>query len=369
MESMLDRYLAGQSTAEEEAQVHKWLEQTADTNNAWAQLKPDEQKEWLAATYAGIQQHITANGKVVRFNWRKWAVAAAILVSLSVGTWYLLLDRKEQPEQGTVTNTVRDKPPGSDKATLVLANGKEILLDTASGKVASEGKVAVFNGAGAVRYQGAEEAMAYNMIRTPRGGQYAVILADGSKVWLNAASSLRFPVSFPGSERKVELTGEAYFDVAHNPKKPFHVLVNNAEVTVLGTEFNINAYAEEPAARTTLLQGRVAVSYQQQNAQLKPGQQAVVQSDQLKVVETDTTAAVAWRKGFFEFDKLDLPSIMRQINRWYDIDVSYEGRTPNISLGGRIGRNLPLSDILTMLKAQGAQFRVEENRIVVLPTP
>lgn len=216
---------------------------------------------------------------------------------------------------------------------------------------------------------------AYHTILTPRGGQYEIELPDGSKVWLNSASSLRFPSSFTGTQRNVELTGEGYFEIAGNPRMPFIVNVKTLTgeeqtVRVLGTQFNIMAYPEEQRIRTTLLQGGVQISRKEMTATLTPGKQAVFDSAHLhfKLTQVDTRQVVAWKNGLFEFDHTDLTTIMRQLARWYDIEVIYRTSPDKTPLGGSISRNLQLPEVLALLEAQGINhFKIEGRKVLVLP--
>jgi ferric-dicitrate binding protein FerR (iron transport regulator) len=209
----------------------------------------------------------------------------------------------------------------------------------------------------------------YNTVSTPRGGQYQLTLSDGSKVWLNASSSLRFPTAFPGTERRVEITGEAYFEVAGNESKPFVVdIAGKGEVEVLGTQFNINAYEDEPAIKTTLLEGKVKVSESNgsQSSVLKPGQQAQLANGIRVMDNVDMEEIMAWKTGWFYFDRQELPAIMRQVSRWYDVDVRYEGRISKKSFSGIVGRDNDIKDVLKIMENAGIRFRIEGSSITVL---
>jgi ferric-dicitrate binding protein FerR (iron transport regulator) len=217
----------------------------------------------------------------------------------------------------------------------------------------------------------------YNKITTPRGGQYKVVLPDGSKVWLNAASSLRFPIAFAGDERSVLLTGEAYFEINPQPapggngkKLPFIVNANGVKVSVLGTHFDVMAYADEATLQTTLLEGSVKVSSGNASGLLKPGQQAQVQDGKIKVIKTDAGSAVAWKDGFFNFEQgADVPEVMRQISRWYNVDVVYEKSVPQREFDGKISRDEKIADLVKILETNNINVRLDEKerRIVVMP--
>jgi ferric-dicitrate binding protein FerR (iron transport regulator) len=209
----------------------------------------------------------------------------------------------------------------------------------------------------------------FNTIETPKGGKFQIRLPDGSKVWLNAASSIRFPAKFAGSKRKVELRGEAYFEVAHDESKIFEVNARNQTVQVLGTHFNINAYEDEPSVNTTLLEGSVRISDVRTNVSqlLKPGEQSQL-SEQIEIINLkNTNEAVAWKDGYFQFDEADIKTVMRQIERWYDVSVVYEGNLPNYRFAGEIERNLSLLQVLKVLEKTNVHFRLEGREVIVMP--
>lgn len=321
-----------------------------------------------------IDQQIT--NKPVRriFPYYKVAVAAAVLAFLTIGA-YFILHRNQPVQQMARSEYKNDIAPGGNKAVLTLGNGKTITLTGAkNGVLASEGNTAINKTAdGRVAYNAGESAenapaVTYNTITTPRAGTYQVTLPDGSQVWLNAASSIRFPTAFAGKDRKVEITGEAYFEVAHNEEKPFKVLTATQEVTVLGTHFNINAYADEPAVKTTLLQGSVEVtkSADHQIAMLKPGEQAIL-SGNIQVVQANLDQEVAWKNGDFIFNEEALPNIMRQVSRWYDVDIAYPPNMKNMKFNGMVSRSKNISAVLKMIELTGkVHFTVEGRRVAVM---
>jgi ferric-dicitrate binding protein FerR (iron transport regulator) len=210
---------------------------------------------------------------------------------------------------------------------------------------------------------------------TPRGGQYRLVLPDGSRVWLNAVSSIRFPTAFTGQERKVEISGEAYFEVVKDPSRPFRVLVRpaagnrNMEVEVLGTHFNINAYQDEPAIKTTLLEGSVKVTNGTDHTMIRPGQQTQLSINGVtKVIQdADVSEAVAWKEGRFQFNDTELKTIMRQVMRWYDVDLEYKGNVPDRYFTADISRNKTLSGVLTILKLSDVDFRLDGKKLTVTP--
>jgi transmembrane sensor len=309
------------------------------------------------------------------------AAAAAAIIFLSGAGIYLL--RKHKPEKRLVRTekltppVSHDIPPGGNKAKLTLADGSTISLDSLqNGDLARQGNAKIVKlKSGGLAYQvaasnkpQATSLATYNILSTPPGGQYQLVLADGSKVWLNAASSLRFPTTFAGKERSVEITGEAYFEIKKNAEMPFRVKVRDAEVEVLGTSFNVMAYNNENAIKTTLLEGAVKVSKGNKSALLQPGQQAAlnVSSSVINVRETDVEEAVAWKNGLFQFNSDDIGTIMRQLGRWYDVETGYEGKIPDWHFTGSIGRNIPLSKVLKMLEVNDFHFRIEGKKIIVL---
>lgn len=278
--------------------------------------------------------------------------------------------------------TVNDIEAGENKAILTLGDGSKIILDDAkNGILANQGGNSVLKAAqGEVIYsfindvkdpltEDQQVPVIYNTIETPKGGKFQIVLPDGSKVWLNAASSLRFPTVFNGSKRQVELKGEAYFEVSHDKSKIFEVNTRNQVVQVLGTHFNINAYLDEPTVNTTLLEGSVRVSDLRTNMSqlLKPGEQSQL-SEQIDVINLkDTNEAVAWKEGYFQFDEADIKTVMRQIERWYDVSVVYEGNLPNYRFGGEIERNLSLLQVLKVLEKTKVHFRLEGREVIVMP--
>jgi ferric-dicitrate binding protein FerR (iron transport regulator) len=268
--------------------------------------------------------------------------------------------------------------PGGNKALLILANGSTVTLDSAKdGVLATQGDTKVEKLAGGkLAYategrtgDGTAPAVLYNTVRTPNGGQYQVTLPDGSRVWLNAATSLRFPTTFAGADRTVELNGEAYFEVAPLKDHPFQVKVGHMTVNVLGTHFNVMAYGDEESIRTTLLSGAVRIEGGNSPKRLEPGQEARLNplTMNMVVAEADTDQAVAWKNGLFQFDGAGLKEVMRQVARWYDVDIQYEG-TVERHFSGYIARSAPLTEVLHMLERAGkTQFTLEGRTVTVKP--
>lgn len=327
--------------------------------------------------------------KLNRFRVR-WAAAAVMLLMAGAATWWISTQRSPENVPTVVVNNGTQPQPGGDKAILVLSNGEKIVLDSsAAGQLAvQQGSLVVKSDEGQIDYQQKQqqvsiaEKTAYNTLTTPRGGQYRLTLPDGSKVWLNAASSITYPTRFSGSERVVSVTGEAYFEIEKmaapksGKKMPFKVKVTGLasnekemEINVLGTHFNVNAYAEEPTARTTLLEGSVKLAKGTDQYLLQPGQQAQLGNDGgIRIVtNVNTEEVLAWKNGFFYFDHTDLRTVMRQIARWYDVSIEYQPGVPNMIFGGEIHRNSNLEDVLKMLEVLKLRFIIDHKKIIVFP--
>lgn len=314
------------------------------------------------------------------FPWQRVAAAAAIILMIGTGTFFLFFktSKNEITKKENPNPIQNDVAPGGNKAVLTLADGTTIILDNAAnGTLTKQGNTKILKQDGQLAYNALNDPsislrtteVLYNTIATPRGGQYQLTLSDGSKVWLNAASSIRFPVSFSGKERKVEITGEAYFEVAKNASIPFKVNVaGKGEVEVLGTHFNINSYADEATINTTLLEGKVKVSSSVNSEFLSPGQQALLNLNGQITLNTNADAeeVMAWKNGLFNFNSLNIENIMRQISRWYDVDVTYEGKISKETFSGIVGRNSNASQVLKIIEEGGVKFRIEGKKIVVL---
>lgn len=301
---------------------------------------------------------------VMRF---RWMAVAACLLLLGTGTWFLTRTiQKNVP----VPMAKTDIPAGGNKAILTLSGGQQIVLDSSrQGNVVNLGNIQITKTASSeLKYQALAPAaggpIVYNTLSTPRGGQYQLTLQDGTKVWLNAASSLKYPMSFNGPERVVELTGEGYFEVARNIKQPFIVRFNGVEIKVLGTEFNVMAYNDEPGgSQTTLINGGVAVSVGAERRLLSPGEAAVVDG-RIRVKEVDVQPVIAWKNGEIALNNEDLASVMRQISRWYDVNVSFNGAVPRWRTGGMVKRNVNLSALLAFFEENGLHSTVNGRNIV-----
>lgn len=376
-QELLEKYKLGICTPEEKAFLDRWyLEESARQPMPEA---PEDSVKEEQIIWNRILETLPAEPKILRLKkWYSIAAAAAILVFLSIGLYYAV----NKPVYQQVVRTQIHKSdigPGGNKAILTLANGKKIVLNGArNGLLATQRNTEIKKTEdGKITYT-ADQSLSdkssanvqYNTITTPRGGQYQVTLPDGSRVFLNAASSLSFPTAFNGNERKVELTGEAYFEVAHNAVKPFKVSNNGQTVEVLGTHFNINAYSDERLIKTTLLEGSVRVSHAQKTAILKPGQQAQISNNYTDqdisiIPNADIEEAVAWKNGLFILDDHIQP-VMRMISRWYDVDVVYDGAAPDDIFGGEVPRLKNISEVLKMLQlTQKVHFKIDGRKIIV----
>jgi ferric-dicitrate binding protein FerR (iron transport regulator) len=299
------------------------------------------------------------------------SLAAAIVAGMiATGVHVSLRDKQAAPVAAIQRQLL---PPGASKAMLTLADGTVIPLDSANnGALARQGNTQIVSRNGALSYSagGHVDKVMYNTVVTPSGGQYQLTLADGSRVWLNAASSIRFPTAFTGKERIVEITGEAFFEIAQRADMPFQVKVQDMQVNVLGTSFNIMAYRDEQAIKTTLVDGAVQLKHGDQASILKPGLQASLagREGRFVIATADMEQTLAWKEGKFRFRNTNIRTIMRQLSRWYNIDVSYEGDVSDIDLTGVISRREEAGKLLTALEAtQRVQFEVNGNNVTVKP--
>jgi transmembrane sensor len=347
--------------------------------------KMDSKVVWEAVVKANPE---LKKGTVLSFFLPTVKYAAAVILIAGLGGYWILSRTKNKPEAKRETAQIsvnNDVAPGQYKARLTLADGSTVVLDsvTANSHLQQGGtKLYANNGQLVYEQKGKQKEVLYNTLTTSKGEMYAMLLSDGSKVWLNSQSSIRYPVVFNDNVRKVEVTGEAYFEVApavsllpngEKSKRPFIVEANGMEVEVLGTHFNINNYADEEATKTTLLEGKVRVHSAKNNAQtiLMPGEQAVVprgQNERIVVDKgVDVDAEVAWRFGYFNFNNADLKTMMRQLERWYDVEVEYQDKVPDAEFIGKIPRELTLSQVLNGLQGQNVHFKISGKKIIVTP--
>jgi len=320
-----------------------------------------------------IDEQINFRQKNFRLTYlrKKYMVAAVVFLAVSITAYYFT---KSSDHLATPGQQYSHILPGKNKATLTLSNGRKIALDdVADGEIAQQAGIRITKSSdGQLIYTavngGNTTTVAQNTISTPKGGQYQLILPDGTKVYLNAASTLSYPTAFQGKERLVTLNGEAYFEVAKNKRLPFKVQSRQQTVEVLGTHFNVNSYADESAIRTTLLEGAVKVSAGSNTQVIRPGQQAILNkntADRIMTAEVNTDQVVAWKNGVFSFENEDLRSVMRQISRWYDVEVIYAGIPSDEKYYGEISKNSKLGEVFKILELNNVHFDVEGKTIKV----
>ena len=401
---LYQRYMEQTSTEEERRELmnlikqdemapafHQLIDNSYDNNLVDEEMAAARAEEIFRAIVGEeAPQRTIAPIHRVHFIRRWWWGAAAVLFLLLAGGYLYISSQKK--EDGIVKEQpvkIQDLQPGKDGAVLTLADGSQVVLDSLG-----NGIVTTQNGANVVLQNGrlayeqnnkVNNTIAYNTISTPKGRQFQLLLPDGTKVYLNAASTLTYPTAFVGNERSVQVTGEAYFEVAHDATKPFRVQLPNdgGQIEVLGTHFNVNAYQNEAAIRTTLIEGRVKVEKSaipdksgqagnRQSAILKPGEQASLShssqtSNRIPVQTVDLDKVTAWRKGIFDFNDVGLREMMRQIERWYDLEVAYEGNVPEVKFFGKVSRSSSLSTVLEALDGFGLHYRVEGRKLIIYP--
>lgn len=387
---LLHKHLGGTLSEQEQAELQEWLSTSLEHRRFVETLDDDVMLGKLVAReFSDEQEDIEAvllhraksqlgfsSPAIQRMHFlHRWWAAAAIVILLGTGAYFWIANQKNT-QSATVTGKT-DIVPGKKGAVLTLADGSQVVLDSlGNGVIAMQGGTAARIMNGSLVYEGkADAAVYYNTISTPKGRQFHLTLPDGTVVWLNAASSLRYPTFFTGKDRKVEMTGEAYFEVAKNKGMPFKVEVKNkAEVEVLGTHFDINAYANETSINTTLMEGSIQVSATSSGnpVTIKPGQQAQithVRSGEIEVIDNpDVEKIMAWKNGLFNFSDASLEEVMRQLERWYDIEVVYEKDIPRKTFYGKLTRDISLQGLLMILEKTGVRFRIEGRKLIVLPT-
>lgn len=349
--------------------IDQWLDETFQ-DPAYAVHSKDYDP---AEVFALLETRLD-NRKPV-FGW--WKAVAVTAAAAAVITLFVTISRQPRSKPVPINVTAAgnfDAPPGKNGAVLTLANGSQILLDSSSnGVLAQQGSARLLKEEGRLNYHKdgvvGRGAPVYNMVSTPRGRQFKLMLSDGTQVLLNAGSSIRFPTVFAGSERRVEISGEAYLEVAQTADAPFVIQLNKSEVVVLGTQFNVTDYSDEDNSRTTLLEGAVKLRTDAQEMVLRPGQQARMErnSGHLSAKAVDTDQITAWTRNRLSFDKTDFADLMRQISRWYDVDVVYKGKVPDIHIGGSLHRNVNLSIVMEFLGANGVHYSISDRTITILP--
>lgn len=382
LKHLLNQYAEGVSTEAEKQELMELLRDPSNTSELEDFIKTavthgagdrDVSAEKADEIFTKVLE-LTHPFKRIIVNRYRWLIAASVTLIVGLSTYFLFFNNNMGISYSVVKSPGKATTiaPASTKATLTLANGTIIPLDSISNEsLAQQGGTKIVKlKDGTIQYKpgiNTSSEIIYNTISTPKGGQYHVILPDGSHVWLNAASSLTFPASFANAPRHIELKGEAYFEVTKQSTKPFTVKVKESQITVLGTNFNINGYSDEKDINTTLLEGSIKFSYNNRDQLLKPGQQVlcIPENNSMTVQEADITQVMSWKNGFFEFENLELPVIMRQIARWYDVDIIYRNINTDLKLSGGISRKLTLQDLQKLMEANGAPFKIEGRTIIV----
>ncbi|TAN13938.1 MAG: DUF4974 domain-containing protein [Chitinophagaceae bacterium] len=394
LEYLLKRYVDGICTQEEKEELLSIIQHAQQDeqlkglmDQVWSRLSSayrlneEQSTRILSAIFNPFMAEETIRSGKKSIYFMRWSAVAAVLAVLILagGIMWFKNDIRVKKIPGVLTQTQHDIAPGGNKAVLTLANGKKIILDSlengalptkyANNITKVNNGLLVFNRQSSIANPASagNRPSEYNTLSTPRGGQYRVILPDGSKVWLNAASSLTFPTAFTGKSREVKVTGEAYFEITPDKDMPFKVDVNQVEVKVLGTHFDVMAYSDEPAIKTTLLEGAVEVSKGNEEVVLKPGQQASFSagSDKINVNVAEVEEVMAWKDGLFFFHNTNIQSVLHEIARWYNVKVVYKGET-NAYLNGMISRNTELSQVLHMLEVtSNVHLKIDGRNVIV----
>ena len=364
---------------ENDEQLKMLLTNTWQAFNSQQQLFNDKQGDDMFVNILNIEKELKNVSPAIivkrSFSWVKFAAAAMFIITAgSVYFWLNKIKISPQTVQAKIIST-KVTPviaAGTNKAVLTLADGSNIVLDSmGQGILAKQGNAKVIKlNTTTLAYNATDEnnqEVLYNTLATPNGGKYQLILPDGSKVWLNAASSIHFPTIFTGKERRVTVTGEAYFEVAKNAAMPFKITVKDMEVEVLGTHFNVMAYDDENSMNTTLLEGSVKISKGVIKKMLVPGQQSVINSTgEINIVDADMEEVMAWKNGWFQFNAADIKTVMRQISRWYAVEVVYEGKIPDGHYSGAVSRDNDIFQVLKIMQSGGVRFKIEGRKVIVL---
>lgn len=376
VKKLLHRYRTGEVTPSEQELVESWYAQLVDTGEwEWGEGEKEQLQQTMETSLINKVQG-TAPIRKINTKWKtNWWVAASVLIFLGLATYFFAFQKPKPIPHVPVARVTHDvAAPQSSKAVVTLANGKKVVLDTISnGSLMLENNMKIMKlGDGSIAYQitGAPGAvLQYNTLENPKGSKViSMVLSDGSKVWLNAGSSLRYPVSFLGAERKVSISGEAYFEVAHNKSKQFVVNKGTVEIVVLGTHFNVNTFEDDDNnIKVTLLEGAVRVTNGTKKGSLKPGQQALVRETVKVVNDVNLEMVMAWKNGYFQFENASLQSVLKQISRWYDVAIIYEGKNRERRFVGELERVLSLSEVLKILEMNGVSFEIIGKELVIRP--
>ncbi len=381
---LISRYISGEITSSEKLTLLEMLDKqegldTLDSimRDNLAKAKNDfatevQTQQFLNKLHLKIiaTEDASPQKVVTFFRWKNWVAAASLALAVGVGATYIL--DKEIPSDTqavAVIQEINEITPAISGAILTLADGSKIVLDSlGNGQVAQQSNTTISNKDGKLIYNSQKGASTvYNTMSTPKAEKYSLQLADGTKVWLNASSSIKFPTAFSGKTREVSITGEAYFEVSSNKNKPFIVDAGGMKVEVLGTHFNINSYDDEEVIRTTLLEGSVVINQNMKSKKLYPGQQAVVNTigDISLEKNVNLSQVMSWKNGLFYFENSSLQEVMRELSRWYDVDVVYVNGIPKRNFEGEIQRNLKLSEVLRILELNKVKFKVEGRTVLI----
>ncbi|MFT3950060.1 MAG: FecR domain-containing protein [Agriterribacter sp.] len=377
---LLQQYIERKASDAEIAELESMLDgSSADSyiSSLWEEALQHESvfdQSVSSSMYERINSQISQTPGRKNVIVRLLTASAAAVVLLSIGLLWLHQKNpgKAFPDnKGILSSAKTLPPPGTDKARLRLNDGTVIALDSvASKEIVVGGRPVAYNKTGIIVFSASSEKEtepSFTTLTTPKGGQYQLVLSDGTRVWMNAASSLRFPSFFTGKSREVALTGEAYFEVAKDAQKPFCVTMNGVRINVLGTHFNAMAYPDEDAIKTTLLEGRVTIEQNGRQLIMAPGQQVVAQENKPLVLiqNINTDMVMAWKNGFFQFERAGIQQILRQVERWYDVEITYNGKANDRVFGGRISRTSSIQDVLKVLDISEVKFSVEGKKITI----
>ncbi len=373
--SLAGKWLDGTITEEEKKEFSQWYNLNQDDEVVIESDFAQSDDELSGRILNTINKRLGIEKPESNNYWVKWGAVAAVLIALVSIAFYFVNYNSSFTNDHLANSQViqNDISPAVGKAFVELADGSKIILESdVKQQILLQGSSQLVVGDNELTYSsqnsGQQNVTSYNTLHTPIGAQFQVVLSDGTKVWMNASSSLRYPTVFSGTERIVELTGEAYFEVAKNKKMPFRVKTKDASINVLGTHFNVMAYSDESYLNTTLLEGSVELATTSQKIVLKPGQKAVKYNDtaNINVSSADVNSSIAWKNGLFVFSGDDIESVMRKISRWYDVDIIYKGKMTDKDFSGTISRNNNISEVLKMLKLTGlVNFQVKDKTITV----
>lgn len=380
---LISKYIKGEISVVEEVQLRQWIRESPHNREVFEELTNNKEllnqlSELHTAKTNSWATITTAMSKLEsdkRYRTRRRRVfLAAVCVILLIGSltyWFFL--KSKTSVNSSITNSTSSLPdalPGHEGAILTLQDGKQMVLDSLRNGILTgvTGATVNKNDSSLLYSTAIIDPVYYHTLTTPLGRQYSLTLSDGTRLWLNAGSSVKFPTRFPDNERKIEITGEVYLEVAKDAAKPFRVLANNTKIEVVGTHFNVNAYMDEPAMTTSLLEGAILLKTQAQTKRLKSGEQVKIHEDSIRFVSNpDMEQAIAWKNGYFSFHSAGIKEIMRQLARWYDLEVIYKGEVPASRYEGSIDRSMSLMNVFKTLEIADIHIQVEGRRLIISP--